>query len=275
MKMFQMKKSSFGRITKDGQETENITENILETQKYPTQRSENITVEEIQHYHRQLNLNSQISSTVSLNTPSKEEIINILKSINNNKASGDDGVVNEVLQYSNQFQKHLIKIFQRFFREGELKENEEAVFCQGKVIFLYKGNGEKENPSSYRPITLLQTSLKTLTKIINSRLENAIQKIPSYQAGFRKYRATTHKIEILKPITMKNVRENLGLKMLFIDFKKAFDSVSHCFICLSLREHGVPKSLIKKIMYLYSLAKVKVVEGEKESKTTRILKGVM
>eukprot|EP00924_Labyrinthula_sp_SR-Ha-C_P013315 snap_masked-scaffold_45-processed-gene-1.51-mRNA-1 protein AED:1.00 eAED:1.00 QI:0/-1/0/0/-1/1/1/0/150 len=130
----------------------------------------------MQLYKRQLNLNSQTGSTVSYNVPSKEEIINILKSIKNNKVSGDDVVVNEILKYSNQFQKHLKKIIQKFFREGELKENEEAAFFQGKEKFLYKGKDGKQNSSSYRPITLLQTSFKVLTKIINNRLENVVKK---------------------------------------------------------------------------------------------------
>eukprot|EP00924_Labyrinthula_sp_SR-Ha-C_P010846 snap_masked-scaffold_35-processed-gene-2.41-mRNA-1 protein AED:1.00 eAED:1.00 QI:0/-1/0/0/-1/1/1/0/188 len=130
MKMFQRKKSNFGRITKDGESNtipvqkrlKTLREHTREPQKYPTQRRENMTAEEIQHYHRQLNLNSQTGCTVSCNVPSKEEIINILKSIKNNKASGNDEVINEVLNYSIRLQKHLIKVIQRFFIIGNLKK---------------------------------------------------------------------------------------------------------------------------------------------------------
>eukprot|EP00924_Labyrinthula_sp_SR-Ha-C_P007149 snap_masked-scaffold_8-processed-gene-10.26-mRNA-1 protein AED:1.00 eAED:1.00 QI:0/0/0/0/1/1/2/0/128 len=72
------------------------------------------------------------------------------------------------------------------------------------------------------------------------------KKIPSYQAGFSKHGAAINKIEILKRIITKSATENLELKMLCIDFKKAFDSVSDCFIYLSPKAHGVSKSLTKK-----------------------------
>eukprot|EP00924_Labyrinthula_sp_SR-Ha-C_P008896 snap_masked-scaffold_2-processed-gene-5.30-mRNA-1 protein AED:1.00 eAED:1.00 QI:0/-1/0/0/-1/1/1/0/124 len=79
-RMFQMKKSSFESITKDGQgnilsvekRLKILREHICETQEYPTQRPGNITAEEIQHYYRQFKINFQICSTVSCNIPSKK-----------------------------------------------------------------------------------------------------------------------------------------------------------------------------------------------------------
>eukprot|EP00924_Labyrinthula_sp_SR-Ha-C_P005085 snap_masked-scaffold_1-processed-gene-20.24-mRNA-1 protein AED:1.00 eAED:1.00 QI:0/0/0/0/1/1/2/0/125 len=66
--------------------------------------------------------------------------------------------------------------------------------------------------------------------------------------------------------------KNLGVKMLFIGLRKAFDSVSNSFFLLSLSKYGVLDALIKKITYIYGLAKVKLL-GEKEFKTIRLVKG--
>eukprot|EP00924_Labyrinthula_sp_SR-Ha-C_P003274 augustus_masked-scaffold_15-processed-gene-4.15-mRNA-1 protein AED:1.00 eAED:1.00 QI:0/0/0/0/1/1/3/0/928 len=119
------------------------------------------------------------------------------------------------------------------------------------------------------------TAFKLTTKIIHNRLQPIISKLPSYQAGFRSGHSTTNKIEILNNIVKKKLLQNTKLKLLFIDFQKAFDSVNHDFIQLSLKEHGVPSKLRKLIRVLYKNATVKVSEGKHLSKTVYLRRGVL
>ena len=67
----------------------------------------------------------------------------------------------------------------------------------GKNIPIYKQKGEQNDPSNYRPITLLSCMGKLLTAVINNRLQaysEEINKINECQAGFRKKFSTTDHI---------------------------------------------------------------------------------
>ncbi len=49
-----------------------------------------------------------------------------------------------------------------------------------------------------------------------------------------------------------NTNPDLGLEILFLDFWKAFDTVSHEFLLMLLRDMGYPQSLILWIELIYS-----------------------
>ena len=83
---------------------------------------------------------------------------------------------------------------------------------------------------NYRGITLLPI----IAKLFSAVLENPIQTwatkqgiIPNYRFGFRKYHRTSDPIFVLKSLLEKAKWKHKRLFCCFIDFQKAFDSVSH------------------------------------------------
>eukprot|EP00924_Labyrinthula_sp_SR-Ha-C_P008324 augustus_masked-scaffold_11-processed-gene-9.56-mRNA-1 protein AED:1.00 eAED:1.00 QI:0/0/0/0/1/1/2/0/636 len=167
------------------------------------------------------------------------------------------------------------KNYARITKDDKGNKVDTKQFCFGKIIHIYKQKGEKNLPGSYRPIALLNTAFKLTTKIIHNCLQPITNKLPSYQAGFRSGHSTINKIEILNNIVKKKLLQSTKLKLLFIDFQKAFDSVNHDFLQLSLKEHGVPRNLRKIIRVLYKNATVKVSEGKHMSKTVHLRRGVL
>jgi hypothetical protein len=73
---------------------------------------------------------------------------------------------------------------------------------------------------------LLPTSYKTLSNILLSRLIPYADEIfGDHQCGFRRNRLTTDQIFYIRQILEKKWEYNGTVHQLFIDFKKAYESV--------------------------------------------------
>jgi hypothetical protein len=94
--------------------------------------------------------------------------------------------------------------------------------------------------SDYRGIPLLSTSYKVLLNIFLARLTPyADEIIGDHQCGFRHNRSTTDQIFYILQILEKKWEYNGTVHQLFIDFKKAYDSVRREVLYNSLSELGI------------------------------------
>ena len=83
--------------------------------------------------------------------------------------------------------------------------------------------GDKTDCNNYKGISLLPTTYNILSNILLSRLiPYAKEIIGDHQCGFRRNRPTFYHIFRIRQILEK---KNEKVHQLFIDFKKAYDSV--------------------------------------------------
>jgi len=68
-----------------------------------------------------------------------------------------------------------------------------------------------------------------------------------HQCGFRRNRSTTDHIFCIRQILKKKWEHNEAVHQLFIDFKKAYDSVRREDLYNILIESGIPKKLVRLI----------------------------
>jgi hypothetical protein len=95
---------------------------------------------------------------------------------------------------------------------------------------------------------LLSTSYKILSNILLSRLVAYIDEIiVDHQCWFRSNRSTTDQIFCIRQILEKKWKYNETVHQLFIDFKKAYDSVRSEILYNILIEFGVPMKLVRLI----------------------------
>jgi hypothetical protein len=85
---------------------------------------------------------------------------------------------------------------------------------------------DKPDCNEYRGISLLSTSYKILSTILLSESNPYIDEIiGSHRCGFQNNRSLTDQILCIRQILEKKWEYNETVHQLFIDFKKAYDSV--------------------------------------------------
>ena len=114
-----------------------------------------------------------------------------------------------------------------------------------KVILIHKG-GSTQDINNYRPISLLSIFDKIIEKLIHKRLYNFLELqniLYSNQFGFRKNNSTTNALiqitEMIKE-SIDNGKYGCGI---FIDLRKAFDTVNHEILLMKL-EHGIRNNML-------------------------------
>ena len=111
------------------------------------------------------------------------------------------------------------KIIISIWNKDELPEE----WKESIIVPIYK---KKTDCYNYRGISLLPTTYKILSNILRSRLIPYAEKvIGDHQCGFRRNRSTIVHIVCIRQILEKKWEYNEAVHQLFIDFKKAYDSV--------------------------------------------------
>jgi hypothetical protein len=112
------------------------------------------------------------------------------------------------------------------------------------VTSIHK-KGDKTESSNYRGISLLPTSYKIVSNILLSRLiPYADGIIGDHHCGFQRNRSATDQIFYIHQILEKKWEYNGTVHQLFIDFKKAYDSVRRDVLYNILNEFGIPRKLV-------------------------------
>ena len=94
----------------------------------------------------------------------------------------------------------------------------------------------------------MPTTYKLLSNILLSRLIPYAKEIMwNHQCGFRCNRSTIDHIFCIRQILEKKWEYSEPVHQLFIDFKKAYDSVGREVLFKILIEFGIPRKLVRLI----------------------------
>jgi hypothetical protein len=119
------------------------------------------------------------------------------------------------------------------------------------IVPIYtRKEGDKTDCSNYQGISLLSTTYKILSNILLSRLTPYAEEIiGEHQCEFRCNRSTTDHTRIfcIRQILEKKWEYNEAVHQLFIDFKKAYDSVRREVLYNILIEFGIPVKLVRLV----------------------------
>ncbi|CAB0039258.1 unnamed protein product [Trichogramma brassicae] len=209
-----------------------------------------------------------------------EELQRLCRSIKDHTAPGPDGVPNSAIKIA--IAKHpdiFLQVFMACLRTGVFP----ACWKRQKLALLPKPGKPPEEPSSYRPLCMLDTAAKILERIICDRLEATTESpggLSDHQYGFWKGRSTINAIENVIAIAREAIagtRWNRGTKkycaVVTLDVKNAFNSARYNNINAALRRMRTPQYL-PRIVGSYLSARSLDYDTEDGPESYRVTAGV-
>ena len=143
-----------------------------------------------------------------------------------------------------------------------------TLWKKGLVFPIFKPNKPKDQPSSFRPITLLSCLGKIYERIINSRLQFIIEEkklLSPTQSGFRNKRGT---MDTLLQIE-QDISDALGNKkvavFVYVDLQSAFDSIWGEGLIYKMMNIGIKGNLLKILHNFFDSRENKVIYNNKKS----------
>ena len=157
---------------------------------------------------------------------SLEEIKLILDSFQNNKSPGSDGIPIEFYKtFWNLINDSFLECTKESFKYGEMSCSQRKAV----ITLIEKQGKDRTLIENWLPISLINVDAKIISKVIAVRVINVLPSIIHHnQTGYVKdrYIETVRSILDIMEFTDK---ENIPGILIFIDFKKAFDTLEwHC-----------------------------------------------
>ena len=167
-----------------------------------------------------------------------KEVVTLVKEIDIGKDCCIEGISTSILK---QGFSVITKQLQYLFNTSLNKAMFPRDWAKGFINILPKG-GNLKDPSNWRPITQTLLPAKMLEKLVQKRIYNILCRtnyISDNQYGFMPGRSTQYAIfEILRDIyEARNSKLITG--MVFLDVRKAFDSLDHNILLTKLQALGL------------------------------------
>lgn len=178
------------------------------------------------------------------------EVDDVLKNLKSNSAPGWDNIPIKFLKYARyEIVPILTYLANLCFQKGIFPTALKASI----ITPIFKG-GESDDVSNYRPISVLPAISKIIEKLLNVRLLNYLSKFnilsPS-QYGFQRGKSTEDAITDLSTLVTEQLDAGYRCLGVFLDLKKAFDTVSFSILEKKLESIGIrdtPLMLLKNYL---------------------------
>ena len=211
----------------------------------------------------------------------EEDVEEALQNSQNLKSPGMNGITYELWKHIHQEYKknpekfNIIKLMTEYFNDiQKYGISETSDFSIGWMCPIYKKNDRNEI-ENYRPITIVNTDYKILTKVLALRLAKvAPSLLHKSQAGFVPGQSIAEQTKLIEMIIdYAEVSEQNGL-IVALDQEKAYDKIAHDYLWKVLATFEFPEEFIKLIKALYQNAETSIMINGHLSSTFKVTRGV-
>ena len=235
---------------------------------HPT--DENVQTEFLQYVNTKLDEQAKQNLDLPI---TQGELFSTIQNTDTNKAPGIDGLP--------------IEFYQTFWQElkTELEQISNLIYMQQQtlntsqrtgIITLAHKRGEKENLENWRPITLLCSDYKIITKTIATRLRRYLsQIIHTNQTCAVPNREITSNLYLIRDIIKYAQYKDINTFIISYDFQQAFDSIDHNYMLDTLKRFNFGDIFVNFIRNIYTDRESMVMNNGFLTKRININRGIL
>ena len=218
-------------------------------------------------------MQTKIIDSIFLTRITEFEVLRTVKKIKNKKSNDPHGLSMEILkQVIPNIIKPLTYICNKSFIEGCFPDSMKI----SRIVPIFKA-GDKNTLNNYRPISILPQFSKVLEKLFENRLLNFVEKnnvLDENQYGFRRNRSTTIALFDLSLKVSTFLDNKLSALGIFVDLRKAFDTIDHGILLKKVEYMGVRGIALKWVASYLNNRKQYVIFLSEHSSYADVMCGV-
>ena len=197
-----------------------------------------------------------------------------LKNLNPSKSMGPDGCHPRVLRETYDIiNRPLQTIFDKTFTEGKVPN----IWKDANVTALFKNKGDKSETANYRPVSLTCLPSRICERTVRDKIMNHMtvnNLFTDCQFGFRHKRSCILQLLDVLDDWTKYYDDNKQIDAVYLDIKKAFDSIPHRRLLSKLENYGIGGNILKWIEDFLKERRQRVVLNGKYSNWEKVTSGV-
>ena len=142
-----------------------------------------------------------------------------------------------IVEWANEIAGPLSKLINRCLEIAIFPSAEKC----SKVTPVYKSS-ERKIIDNYRPISVLPVISKVFERVVQNQLYDYLEAndmLSKRQFGFRNRSSTQHAVTFFSDFIRTNMDKGLMTGAVFIDLRKAFDTVDHARLLSKLPIYGM------------------------------------
>jgi len=168
----------------------------------------------------------------------EDQVRDHLSKLGTHKSMGPDEMHQQVLrELADVIAEPLSIMFERSWRTGKVPED----WKKASVTPVFK-KGKKEDPGNYRPVSLTSIPGKVMEQLIPDVICKQVEEkkvVRSSQHGFTKGKSCLTNMNAFYDSMTSWVDEGRAVDVVYLDFSKASDTVSHNILIGKLRKRGL------------------------------------
>jgi hypothetical protein len=215
---------------------------------------------------------SEVDKQRCENQITMQELGNALKELKNEKSPGSDGFTTDFYKF---FWINIKKTVLESINYAENVGNLSIDQRRGIINLIPKKNKDPRLLKNWRPISLLNTDYKIITKVLASRIKKVLPSvINSDQVVYLKNRFIGQNIRTIMDIMdYTKLMDKDGI-IAFLDFEKAFDTIQWEVIYDALKMFNLGPNFIKWVHTIYNETEASVTNNGFSSPFFKLQRGV-